>query len=133
MSGPDPISIDASVAALGFLGYRTPSSPAEDFAGAFAQIAEYRDGGVFIGHWAGRSEWERHPVGDEIVMVVSGETTISFLTVDGEARSTMGAGQMVVVPQGTWHRFDTPDEVEVLTVTPQPTDHSVETPRLSPS
>ena len=36
----------------------------------------------------------------------------------------------VVVPQGTWHRFETPESVLVMSVTPQPTDHSTEPPRL---
>jgi len=34
----------------------------------------------------------------------------------------------VIVPQGVWHRFDTPEEVRVLSVTPQPTDHQTERP-----
>jgi hypothetical protein len=36
------------------------------------------------------------------------------------------------VPQGTWHRFTTPEAVKVLTVSPQPTDHDSDTSRLPP-
>jgi len=36
--------------------------------------------------------------------------------------------QMIIVPQGTWHRFSTPVGVKVMTVTPQPTDHQIEQP-----
>ena len=39
----------------------------------------------------------------------------------------LGAGEMIVVPANTWHRFET-DGVKLMTVTPQPTDHSVERP-----
>jgi mannose-6-phosphate isomerase-like protein (cupin superfamily) len=35
----------------------------------------------------------------------------------------MTAGMMIVVPQGHWHQFQSPDGVTVMTVTPQPTEH----------
>jgi hypothetical protein len=46
---------------------------------------------VFVGHWAGASEWERHPAGDEIVMVLDGQTTIHVLVGDDEAAASLGA------------------------------------------
>ena len=61
-------------------------------------------------------------------MVLEGATTIFFLTEDGERPADLAARQLVVVPQGTWHRFETPDSVLVMSVTPQPTDHSSELP-----
>jgi uncharacterized cupin superfamily protein len=125
---PDPISIDRAIAALTFLSDRTPTTTAEESADAFTVLSDYRDGGVFVGHWAGSSEWERHSVGDEIVMVFDGETTLTFLAEDGEQSSRLRAGDLVVVPQGTWHRFETPDGVKVLSVTPQPTDHRTDRP-----
>jgi len=33
-----------------------------------------------------------------------------------------------VVPQGTWHRFEAPVGVKVMTVTPLPTDHRADRP-----
>ena len=125
---PDPISIDRAIAALTFLSDRTPTTTAEESADAFTLLSGYRDGGVFVGHWAGSSEWERHSVGDEIVMVFDGETTLTFLAENGEQSSRLRAGDLVVVPQGTWHRFETPDGVKVLSVTPQPTDHRTDRP-----
>jgi uncharacterized cupin superfamily protein len=125
--GPDPVSVPASFEALRFLPDRTPETN-EPGNGAFARLREYRDGAIFVGHWAGRSEWERHRMGDEIVHVLEGETTIFFL-VDGEERSaTLAAGELVVVPEGTWHRFETPAGVKVMSVTPQPTDHRTDRP-----
>jgi uncharacterized cupin superfamily protein len=125
---PDPMSIDRAIAALTFLSDRTPTTTAEESADAFTLLSDYRDGGVFVGHWAGSSEWERHSVGDEIVMVFDGETTLTFLAKDGEQSSRLCAGDLVGVPQGTWHRFETPDGVKVLSVTPQPTDHRTDRP-----
>jgi len=59
------------------------------------------------------------------VMVVEGSTTMSLWIDGAEVSHTMGAGELIVVPQGTWHRFSTPEGVRVMTVTPQPTDHHV--------
>jgi hypothetical protein len=39
---------------------------------------------------------------------------------------------MAIVPQGVWHRFEVPEGITLMTVTPQPTDHPpvhVEDPR----
>lgn len=121
---PIPISIDGAVSKLTFLPDRTPTTTAEESRNAFTFLSGYRDGGIFVGHWAGRSEWERHTVGDEIVMVLEGHTTIYFLGGDGERSADLTAGELVVVPEGTWHRFETPQGVRILSVTPQPTDHT---------
>lgn len=126
--GPLPISIDAVLPTLEFLAGRTPTTTASESEGAFRRLSAYRDGGVFVGHWAGTSEWERHPAGDEIVMVLDGETTISFLTDGDEAAAPLRSGELVVVPQGTWHRFETPTGVKLLSVTPQPTEHRPDRP-----
>lgn len=125
---PVPISIDDAIAALTFLPDRSPTTTAEQSRDAFRLLSSYREGGIFVGHWAGSSEWERHAVGDEIVMVIEGETTITFLSDAGEQSAPLAAGELVIVPQGTWHRFDTPMGVKVLSVTPQPTDHSPDRP-----
>ena len=127
-SRPQPVSIDDVVAGLRFLPDRTAATTEEETDGVFARLADYREGGVFVGRWAGTSEWERHTVGDEIVMVMEGATTIFFLTDGGERAAELTARQLVVVPQGTWHRFETPDSVLVMSVTPQPTDHSIDRP-----
>jgi mannose-6-phosphate isomerase-like protein (cupin superfamily) len=125
---PHAVSVTDAIATLTFLAGRTPTTTREQSQGSFAQLAPYREGGIFVGHWAGASEWERHQVGEEIVMIVDGSTTIFFLTDEGERSAVLRAGQLVVVPQGTWHRFETPDEVKVFAVTPQPTDHSADRP-----
>jgi len=122
------VSIQNAIETLTFLADRTPSLTETRASGAFRQLSGYRDGGIFVGHWAGRSEWERHTAGDEIVMVVEGRTTIFFLVGDEEQAASLGSGELVVVPEGTWHRFETPEFVKVLSVTPQPTDHSRDRP-----
>ncbi len=123
-----PISITAEFSRLKFLANRTPETSDEEADGAFAMLSEYRDGGIFIGHYAGNSEWERHSKGDEIVFVVEGETTLILLVGGKEIPNTLGQGELLVVPKNTWHRFETSKAVKIMSVTPQPTDHSIERP-----
>ncbi|MEM7020832.1 MAG: cupin domain-containing protein, partial [Pseudomonadota bacterium] len=108
MAKATPISLQNELAELNFFGNRTPGSINEDRADHFAKLAEYRDGGIFVTHYAGNSEWERHANGDEIVMVVEGETTLILLLNDEEVANTLKAGEFLVVPGNIWHRFETP-------------------------
>jgi uncharacterized cupin superfamily protein len=124
------IDIEAELATRPVLRGRSPETPADKAAEAFATLAPFRDGAVFAGSFAGQSDWERHTQGDELVHVLSGATTLTILTEDGPQVLEMKAGMLAVVPRGCWHRFHAPDGVTVLTATPQPTDHSTaEDPR----
>ncbi len=128
---PTPISLTDRLAALDFLPDRTPNledRPAtNDHPRWVDTVADYRDGGIFIVHYAGDSAWERHP-DDEVVMVIDGETTMT-LALDGAAiELSMTSTQLIVVPAHTWHRFHTPDRVQVMTITPQPTEHRLDDP-----
>ena len=129
MSTPKPLSVTTAIAQLTFLADRSPTTSDAQASDAFRQLAAYRDGGVFVGHWAGTSEWERHSVADEVVMVIDGATTIYFLTDQDEEGAPLAAGDVVVVPRNTWHRFETPDAVKLMSITPQPTDHTTSRPQ----
>lgn len=124
-----PISLKAVVEGLTFLPNRTPGG--DHPPGWAARVADYRDGAIFVVHYAGHSEWERHSVGNEIVAVLEGETTLTIRDDGEESQHRLGAGELVIVPQGAWHRFDTPGGAKILTVTPQPTDHVLELPDAS--
>jgi uncharacterized cupin superfamily protein len=124
------VHIETELARLPVLRGRKPDTPADEAGKAFATLANLGDGGVFAGSFEGESPWERHTKGDELVHVLAGETRITLLTDDGPQVLDMTAGMLTVVPQGCWHRFQAPGGVTVLTVTPQPTDHSMaEDPR----
>jgi quercetin dioxygenase-like cupin family protein len=128
------IDVKAELAKLTMLKGRTPETPEAARKGAFARLAPYRDGAIFTAKFAGTSAWERHPQGDEIVQIVDGATTLHLMTDEGRQSVTLGAGTMVVVPQNTWHQFEAPDGVCVMTATPQPTEHlrvDVEDPRTT--
>ena len=109
---------------------RSPDTSEEEASAAFVTLANYRDGGIFAGSFQGESNWERHSKGDELVQVLAGTTTLTILTEDGAQELQLTAGMLTVVSQGCWHRFRAPDGVTVMTVTPQPTEHSTaEDPR----
>ncbi|HUA51500.1 MAG TPA: cupin domain-containing protein [Candidatus Sulfotelmatobacter sp.] len=117
------VDLKAEPAKLKMLAGRTPTTPESEREGAFARLATYRDGGVFMAKFAGTSAWERHPKGDEIVQVVEGATTLHLITDAGRQSLALSAGMVVIVPQNAWHQFVAPDGVCVMTTTPQPTQH----------
>ncbi len=94
-----------------------------DTTGYFARLADYRDGGIFAAGFSGTAQWERHPNGDEIVQILKGSVTLTLRTAEGDEMLDLNAGMIVVVPQGTWHKFYAPDGVTLMTTTPQPTEH----------
>ena len=97
---------------------------------AFAELAEFNNGGIYTGSFSGESAWERHPNGDELVHVLDGEATIVILAEEGKQELVLKSGMMVVVPKGLWHRFIVPELVTLLSATPLPTETSVaEEPR----
>ena len=128
------IDIKAELAKLRLLRGRRPQMTEAERrgTGAFATLSPFRDGNIFSAKFAGEGAWERHPNGDELVQIVEGSTTFHLMTDDGPQSFALGAGTMVIVPQGMWHRFASPDGVTLITATPKPTEHltvDVEDPR----
>ena len=122
-------SIPAVLETLTYLPDRTPEASMDGgTAGAFATLFDYRDGGVYVGHYSGSSAWERHPQGDEIVMAIEGYTTLILLEDGVEVPIDLKAQEMVVVRANTWHRFKNARELKVMAVTPQPSEHQLEHP-----
>ena len=117
------LDLNAELAKLKMLRGRTPETPEADRAGAFARLAPYRDGAIFTAKFAGDGAWERHPNGDEIVQIVDCTTTLHIMTEAGPQSLSLKAGMVAIVPQNTWHRFEAPDGVSLMTATPQPTQH----------
>jgi len=128
------LDLKAEFAKLTLLRGRTPQMTEDDrkVSGAFATLAPFRDGNIFSAKFAGDGAWERHPNGDELVQIVDGSATLHMMTEDGPTSYAVSAGMMVIVPQGTWHRFHSPEGVGLVTATPKPTEHltvDVEDPR----
>ena len=120
------VDIEAALAGRSVLRGRTEHTSEADAEAAFATLAPFRDGGVFAGSFDGVSPWERHPNGDELVHILDGATTLTIIIDDEPRVFEMRGGMLLVVPQGCWHRFESPNGVTVLTMTPQPTEHTTE-------
>lgn len=62
--------------------------------------------------------WEMHPLGDEVVLCVSGRMTLHQEQTDGSTSSTsIGAGEYAINPPGCWHTADIEGEATALFIT----------------
>ncbi len=120
------INIEQELAKLKFLEGRTPQTTDDDLATAFTTLSSYDTGGVFTGSYSGDSPWERHTMGDEMVHILKGQTEMTILSDVGQQILHLKEGMLIIVPKGLWHRFHAPDGVTVLSITPQPTEHSTQ-------
>jgi quercetin dioxygenase-like cupin family protein len=73
---------------------------------------------IGIGAGSTMSHWERHPGGEELLLVVEGAMDVITLTGDGPVRSSVRAGSVFVCPTGLWHRQIPRPHVTQLFVTP---------------
>ncbi len=48
--------------------------------------------------------WERHPNGDEVLVLMEGRLEVIFEQDGAESRQAFTPGQTLVVPAGAWHR-----------------------------
>ncbi len=123
--------ISEALEGLTVLENRTPTTEVSEEDNIFATLSETAGTGIFAGSFNGESPWERHRNGDELVQILAGEATVSILTDTGRVDLAMSAGMVTIVPQGCWHKFNAPNGVTVMTMTPQPTEHTAaEDPRV---
>jgi mannose-6-phosphate isomerase-like protein (cupin superfamily) len=65
------------------------------------------------------STWERHPAGEELVMLLSGAATLVLKETDGERTINLSEpGSFVLVPQNVWHTARTSVPTTMLFLTP---------------
>ena len=66
--------------------------------------------------------WERHPVGAEFVLVLSGAAVFRLQQDEGSGcRSIARAeGECLLIPEGAWHRAEITTPSSMLFVTPSP-------------
>ena len=62
--------------------------------------------------------WERHPAGEEILTLLSGELEIVLDTDKGEQRAVLEPGQTFIVPKGIWHRGIVKKPGQLMFITP---------------
>jgi mannose-6-phosphate isomerase-like protein (cupin superfamily) len=61
--------------------------------------------------------WERHPEGDEFLLLLSGAVTIILEEGGGRREVPLQAGEACVVPKGVWHTFEIAEAGDLLFAT----------------
>jgi hypothetical protein len=115
MAEPVRISINEAFESLTFLPDRTPTSTDEGSADHNNELTRTHCGGVL--RFAVEEVDRGRAVDDH-----------DNLVADGVAFPFAFSGQAARRARSTGHRFETPEAVKVLSVTPQPTDHTAERP-----
>ncbi|MFP6860717.1 cupin domain-containing protein [Pseudomonas sp.] len=70
----------------------------------------------FSANWP---SWERHPAGEELVMLLSGSAMLLLEEASGERALLLDTvGSYVLVPQGVWHTARTTQPTMLLFLTP---------------
>lgn len=65
------------------------------------------------------SSWERHPAGEELVMLISGAATMLLEERDGRREVHLGKpGEFVLVPPNVWHTARPAMPTTMLFLTP---------------
>lgn len=70
------------------------------------------------GQSADWNHWERHPAGEEILTLLSGEMELVLDLEAGEQRRVLKAGETFIVPRGIWHRAIVKEAGRLMFVTP---------------
>ncbi len=98
-----------------------PASPLEEF--------DFHGCTCGVGAFVGRPPWERHNDGDELLLILSGSTSLTVLEQSGPETRVLAAGFVAVVPRGRWHNNSAPDGVTMLSMTPsEGNEHSFTDP-----
>ena len=73
-------------------------------------VSHYNGNEVRVSKLLGEFTWHSHADTDELFLVLKGTLNIEFR----DGMSTIGAGEMIVVPKGTEHRPIAIEECEIL-------------------
>jgi quercetin dioxygenase-like cupin family protein len=63
---------------------------------------------------------ERHPDGDELIYLLSGEMTVVIEAPGGDEHHTLEAGDALIVARGLWHRIEITQPARLIHLTPGP-------------
>jgi hypothetical protein len=87
-------------------------------SGAFPQLEQGRlmSASRFSSPW---QSWERHPAGEELVMLLSGAVELVLEAPEGRRRVPLAAvGEFALIPAGIWHTATTATPSTLLFLTP---------------
>lgn len=110
------------------LGLGATATPLPDFEWSAEYLARYTarfaaDGdegrlvtmGPVSASW---DAWERHPAGEELVVLLDGHVDLVQRVDGAERRIPLGPGDAVVNPPGVWHTADVREPGRALFITP---------------
>jgi quercetin dioxygenase-like cupin family protein len=63
---------------------------------------------------------ERHPDGDELIWLVSGQVDVAIGAPEGDQHHVLRPGEALIVPRGLWHRVPVDRPARLLHLTPGP-------------
>ena len=112
----------------------TAETTGEDADAAVRNVAKIGSLTLGVMSYTGLTPWERHPDGDELLLVLDGELEVTALTDEGPVTRKLRAGEVFVCPQGLWHRQLAEKSVSVLYGTPIDTSEisMADDPRVAP-
>ena len=61
--------------------------------------------------------WEMHPAGDEVLVMLQGQATFVLEFPEGLKEVLLDAGRVLVVPQGVWHTAKVKQPARLLAIT----------------
>lgn len=100
----------------------TGQTTAQEASAAYLHLTDLDRLRLGVMRFSGRTPWERHPDGDELLYALDGEVELTALTDDGPVARTLRAGDAFVCPRGIWHRQLPKSSVTILYCTPNKTD-----------
>lgn len=134
-AGHEAFDLSATYVHLGLGARATPLPDFEwtpEYLGAYGR--RFADDGregrlVTMGRSAESwTTWERHPAGEEVVVLLSGRMDLIQRTDGAERRIPLRPGQAVVNRTGVWHTVDVHEPGDALFITPgQGTEHEPRT------
>jgi mannose-6-phosphate isomerase-like protein (cupin superfamily) len=63
------------------------------------------------------TNWEMHPVGDELLFMLEGSATFLLDQRDGVREVALHAGRLLVIPRGVWHTAKLSGPARLLAIT----------------
>jgi mannose-6-phosphate isomerase-like protein (cupin superfamily) len=96
-----------------------------------SQIGRFNFHGCTCGVSAfrGRPPWEFHSAGDELLLILAGQSQLTVLEEGDSTVLFLSVGQLAIVPQGHWHSNDAATGVTMLWLTPSDgNEHSWDEP-----
>jgi quercetin dioxygenase-like cupin family protein len=95
---------------------RTGATTESEAAAAMQMLADFNACTAGVVRFSGETPWERHP-DDEFLHVLEGEVQLTLLGERGQDLVRLRAGQVFVVPRGSWHRQHAETPAALLFIT----------------